>query len=387
MNADGQVYVQLQKHLDEQTFGYPATKSGVEIRLLKHFFSPREAMIATCLTYKFEPLKALFERAGHLVGSMEELKEQLDQMEKKGCVELKIKNGSPYYANSPLVVGMYEAQLDKLTPEFIKNFDEYTEDKKFGIAFLGTKLPQMRTIPIAKSIQPRHNVSTFDEVKMLLQQAEPPFVIFECICRKKMKLEGEPCRVTDREETCFVVGSMAQSVLRRGIGREITLDESLSILEKNQKQGLVMQPSNSEKAEFICSCCGCCCGMLKMHKTLPIPVDFWATNFFAKIDPETCDGCGNCEKRCQVGAATLSNETQLAAIDLNRCIGCGLCVPTCPKNALSLEKKHRQVSPPQTREDLHDIIMAHKKGRLGKLKVTGKLIVDAIKTRQTHLLK
>jgi hypothetical protein len=31
--------------------------------------------------------------------------------------------------------------------------------------------------------------------------------------------------------------------------------------------------------------------------------------------------------------------------------------------------------------------MAHKKGRLGKLKVTGKLIVDAIKTRQTHLLK
>ncbi|MEJ2156579.1 MAG: 4Fe-4S binding protein [Desulfobacteraceae bacterium] len=387
MDANDKVYVQLQKHLDEQTFGYPATKSGVEMRLLKHFFSPREAMLATCLTYKFEPMERVFERARHLVGSMEELEEQLDGMEKKGCIELKTKNDTPYYANSPLVVGMYESQLNKLTPEFIKDFDEYTEDKKFGVAFLGTELPQMRTIPIAKSIQPQHNVSTFDEMKALLQKAQPPFVIFSCICREKTKLEGEPCQVTDREETCFAVGGMAQSVLRKGIGREITLDESLSILEKNQNQGLVMQPSNSEKAEFICSCCGCCCGMLKMHKTLPIPVDFWATNFYARVDTEACDGCGNCEKRCQVGAATLSDKTQLAAIHLNRCIGCGLCIPTCPQNALSLEKKHREVRPPQTREDLHDIIMARKKGRLGKLKVTGKLIVDAIKTGQTHLLK
>lgn len=387
MKTNDQVYFQLQRHLDSQTFGYPATKSGAELRILKSIFTPREAIIATCLTYKFESLEKVFKRAAQLVDSKETLKELLDQMEKKGSIELKIKNDKICYANAPLVVGMYEAQLNKLTPEFIKDFDEYTEDKKFGVAFLGTQLPQMRTIPIAKSIQPQHNVSTFDEVKALLQQAEPPYAIFECICRQKMKLSGDPCQVTDREETCFAAGSMAQSVLRRGMGREITLDESLSILELNQKQGLVMQPSNSEKAEFICSCCGCCCGMLRMQKTLPIPVDFWATNFYAKVDLDNCDGCGNCAKRCQVGAATLSEETQLTSIDLNRCIGCGLCIPTCPKKALSLEKKQREVRPPQTREDLHDIIMARKKGRWGKFKVTGKLIADAIKTGQTHLLK
>jgi Pyruvate/2-oxoacid:ferredoxin oxidoreductase delta subunit len=261
---------------------------------------------------------------------------------------------------------MYEFQLDQLTEEFIRDFDDYTSDKRFGIEFLSTKLPQMRTIPIAKSIQPEHHVSTFDEVTILLQQAQEPFAIFECICRKKKALGGEPCKVTKRKETCFATGGMAQAVLRNGIGREITLSESLSILNEHQKQGLVLQPSNTEKAEFICSCCGCCCGMLNMHKCLPKPVDFWAFNYYAVADTDLCNGCGNCEKRCQVGAARVSEEKQKTSVDLNRCIGCGLCVPTCPQKAMALKRKHIEVRPPQTRDALYDIIMSHKKGWFGK---------------------
>lgn len=387
MEKSEHVYIKLQRHLDSQAVGFPATKSGYEIRILKHIFTPQEAEIATCLTYKLEPLETVFERARHLVESPDKLAELLDRIEEKGGIELKIKGGKRLYCNAPLVVGMYEYQLGKLTPEFIRDFDEYTSDKKFGVEFLSTKLPQMRTIPIAKSIQPQHNVSTFDEVAVLMQQAEAPFAILECICRQKKALLGEPCQVTDRKETCLGVGSMAQATLRSGIGREITLDEAMSILEQNQKQGLVLQPSNTEKAEFICSCCGCCCGMLGMHKNLPKPVDFWASNFYAVVDTDACDGCGNCEKRCQVGAASVSAKKKQSSVDLNRCIGCGVCVPTCPTKAISLQKKPTEVIPPQTKEDLLDIIMSHKKGKLGKLIVTGKLVVDAIRTGQTHLLK
>lgn len=387
MENNDHVYRKLQRHLNRQAVGFPATKSGSEIRILQHIFTPQEAQIATCLSYKFEPIETVFERAKDVVESPEKLQALLDHIEEKGGIESKIKGSKRFFSIPPLVVGMYEYQIGKLTPEFIKDFDRYISDKKFGVEFISTKLPQMRTIPISKSIQPQHNVSTFDEVTLLLKQAEAPFVIVECICRQKKSLLGENCTVTDRKETCLAVGNMAQAALRCGVGREITLDESISILEKNQKEGLVLQPSNTEKAEFICSCCGCCCGMLAMHKNLPKPVDFWASNFFAVVDTAACDACGNCEKRCQVGAAKVSTQNRQASIDLNRCIGCGVCVPTCPKKAISLQKKPTEVIPPQTREDLLDTIMTHKKGAFGKLKVTGKLIFDSIKTGQTHLLK
>jgi len=387
MEQNDQAYIKLQKHLDNQAVGFPATKTGVEIRILKHIFTPEEAKIASFLSYKVEPLKMIYSRVEHLVESPEELEKIFDRIQKKGGIEFKIKNGKKHYCNAPLVVGMYEFQTDRLTPEFIKDFNDYTSDKNFGIEFLSTELPQMRTIPVAKSIHPQYNVSTFDEVTTLLQQAEEPFVIIECICRKKKSIEGESCKVTDRKETCLAIGGMAQMTLANDVGRKITRDEAMSIIEQNQKEGLVLQPSNTKKAEFICSCCGCCCGMLDMHKNLPKPLDFWATNFHAVVDKNTCEGCGNCEESCQVGAVSVSEKEQYAVVNLDRCLGCGVCVSNCPTESISLLKKPAEVIPPQTREELIDIIMERKKGRFGKLMLTGKLFFDAVRTGQTHLLK
>jgi Pyruvate/2-oxoacid:ferredoxin oxidoreductase delta subunit len=387
MQQNEQVYNKLQKHLDNQAIGFPATRSGVEIKILKHIFTPDEAEIACCLSYKFEPLKTIFSKAGHRVDSPEELEKCLDRIQKKGGIESKIKNGKMHYCNAPLVVGMYEFQLERLTPEFIKDFNEYTSHRNFGLAFLSTKLPQMRTIPVAKSIHPQHNVSTYDEVATLMQAAEDPFVIFECICRKKKSIEGKSCKKTDRKETCLAVGDMGRMARQNGQGREISRDEALSIIAKNQKQGLVLQPSNTEKAEFICSCCGCCCGMLSIQKSLPKPLEFWATNFQAVVDSQTCEACGACEKRCQVGAVSVSEKKQPAKVDLERCLGCGVCVPNCPTKSITLVKKPAEVRPPQTREELHEIIMAGKKRRQGKLKLTGKLIVDSVRTGNMNLLK
>ena len=387
MAQNDQVYIRLQKHLDRQPVGFPATRSGVEIKILKHIFTPEEAEIVSFLNYKPEPLKTIFRKVRHLVESPDKLDDIIDLIQKKGGIESTIKNGSKHYCCAPLVVGMYELQLDRLTPEFIKDFNEYTTDIKFGIEFLSTELPQMRTIPVSRSIHPQHNVSTFDEVTALLQQAEDPFVIIECICRKKKSMEGKSCEVTDRKETCLAIGGIARTVLQSGTGREITRDEALTIIEQNQKQGLVLQPSNTEKAEFICSCCGCCCGMLAVHKIIPKPLDFWASNFQAEVDRATCVGCGSCEEWCQVGAVSVSESSQKAAVDLNRCIGCGVCVSNCPTESISLLKKPTEVRPPQTREDLYEIIMAKKKGRFGKLKLTGKMIIDAVRTGQTNLLR
>ena len=387
MDQNEQLYVRLQQHLNDQTVGFPATRSGVEINILKHIFTPEEAAIACCLSYKYETLETIFSRAGSRVDSPEDLAEILQGIQKKGGIESKNDNGRMLYCNAPLVVGMYEYQLNRLTPEFVKDFNEYTSDKKFGLSFLSTKLPQMRTIPISKSIHPQHNVSTFDEVSTLLQQAEPPFAVFECICRKKKSIEGKTCKVTERKETCLAVGNMARMALANDTGKELNVQEALALIEENQKQGMVLQPSNTGRAEFICSCCGCCCGMLSVHKALPKPLDHWASNFYAAVDQDTCVGCGGCEQSCQVNAVRVPAKKQPAVVDLNRCLGCGVCVPGCPTESITLVKKPVELKPPQTLEALREILMSAKKGRLGKLKLTGKLVVDSVRTGHLNLLK
>jgi hypothetical protein len=46
-----------------------------------------------------------------------------------------------------------------------------------------------------------------------------------------------------------------------------------------------------------------------------------------------------------------------------------------------------ETTPPKTTEELYGIIMAKKKGVLGRWGVTAKILIDAISTRQFHLLK
>jgi len=151
VGQNDQVYINLQQHLDSQAVGFPATKSGAEIRILKHIFTPQEAEIASFLDYRFEPLKIIYSRVKHLVGSRQELEKIFDGILKKGGIESKIKNGEKQYCNAPLVVGMYEFQNYRLIPEFIKDFNEYTSDMNYGIDFISTELPQMRTIPITNT--------------------------------------------------------------------------------------------------------------------------------------------------------------------------------------------------------------------------------------------
>jgi Na+-translocating ferredoxin:NAD+ oxidoreductase RNF subunit RnfB len=386
MKAPALIYSRLQQHLDKQAVGFPGTRSRVELRILERIFEPREAEIATCLSYRLEPLDKVFQRARRLVDSPDELERVLSDILGKGGIACETKNGVRHYCLVPLIVGMFELQLSKLNTEFVQDLNEYTNDPRFGLELLSTKLPQMRTIPVEKSIRVQHKVSTFDEASSLLQNADPPFVVLGCVCRKKRAVEGHSCEKTHRQEICLAMGGSAESILLSGSGREITREEAASILEQNQKEGLVLQPSNTVKAEFICSCCGCCCGMLRMQKRLPKPLDFWASNHRAMVDESLCCGCGACVRRCQVDAVHLSADEK-AVVDLRRCLGCGVCVVSCRNQAISLIKKNGDVRPPETRRDLYDQIMADKGGRLKKVKTAGKILTDAVRTGQTHLLQ
>jgi len=58
----------------------------------------------------------------------------------------------------------------------------------------------------------------------------------------------------------------------------------------------------------------------------------------AMIDPQLCQGCGNCEQVCRFEAIVLPTHTQPAyAVDAIACDGCAACVYQCPEDAIHME--------------------------------------------------
>jgi ferredoxin len=173
----------------------------------------------------------------------------------------------------------------------------------------------------------------------------------------------------------------ADIMVRTGRGRAISLEETLEILERAEKVGLVLQPNNAKNTVFICTCCGCCCGVLRSLKRYPEPASVVASPFLASLDTETCKGCGLCTKRCQMEAIHLNNKK--AVLDLNRCIGCGLCVSTCPTHSLSLLRKPK-ANQPYVPKDIIETNIKLGKAR-GKLS-TGKMIGMQVRSKLDRLL-
>ena len=375
MDAAEQTYRELQQHLDEQPMGFPATRSGAEIRILKRFFSPEEARLAMHLSYQPRSIERICETVKESGMALSDVDAMLNGMMKNGVIGRIEREGAHYFYNLPFVVGMFEGQLNRLTPEFLKEVEEYTSDRAFGLNSLSTKVPQMRTIPVGKSITVDHHVTTYDHLTEVINRTDGPIVINECLCRKVAAMKGNPCQKTSRVETCMALGDIAKNCVGAGMGRVISREEALDITRENEADGLVLQPSNTQEIEFVCACCGCCCGMLRVHKMLPRPVDFWATNYYASVDTETCTGCGSCVERCQVNALAIEEGHSVPSINPARCIGCGNCVSSCPSQALSLVKKEKEVVPPLDTQDLYRVIMANKKGKLGRIKLAARLIL------------
>ncbi|MFW9773182.1 MAG: 4Fe-4S binding protein [Candidatus Heimdallarchaeota archaeon] len=358
------VYRRLQLHLDKMPIGFPRTKSGSDIRLLKHLFSPDEAETAMLLRFGWnrdlETLDTIYERVKNKNISKEDLEEKLDCMTKKGLIMFKKENGVKFYGNALLMVGIFEFQVNKLDnfpKEFIKDFHDYFDEGWLKEAFR-VKGAQLRTIPVEKSINIKQNVSFYDDLKELIETTEGPFMVTNCICRQLKDIMEESCELTSRRELCLGFGFGAKLYIEQGWGREITKDEALNILLQNQEDGLVLQPDNSQQLCFICSCCSCCCESLSRYVKLPNPGQLTISNYFAEVDPELCTGCGTCKETCPMEAIILENE--LSSIIQKRCIGCGNCIVKCPSEAIELKKKDKQFMPFPTMDDLFDRISQRK---------------------------
>ena len=364
-NEEEDVYRILQKHLDKMPIGFPATKSGSDIRLLKHLFTPEEAKIATLLRFGWErdleTLDTVYARIEDRNITKEDLGNILDEMGNKGLIMTKRDSDQTYYGNALLMVGIFEFQVNRLKKEIIKDFHDYF-DEGWLPETLRLKGSQLRMIPVEQSVEFEPNISRFDKVEELFETTDGPYMVANCICKQLKDLEEQPCKVTSRREICMGFGHAAKLYIDQGWGREITKDEAIDILKQNQEDGLVLQADNSQKLSFICSCCSCCCEGLSRIVKIPNPGEMMVTNFYAEVNEDDCTGCETCINICPMEAIKLVDN--LAKIKKKRCIGCGNCVVRCPSDAISLNKRERQFVPYPTMDDLFDKIMQRKKAQM-----------------------
>lgn len=368
---DTDLYRRLQQHLDRMPVPFPATKSGVEIRLLKKLFSPEEAEVALALSVAPEAPLTIRRRLGP-EWKFQRLSVTLELMADRGLIERTKIRGAKRYFKSVLAVGIYERQLPRLTAELQQLMEDYFKEA-FGEAFHSVKPQQMRTVPVDIKIATERPVATYDDIRGFVDANKGPFAVMDCICRNGRDLIGEPCKQTKLRKTCLTFGPAAKGMVDGGAARFIQRQEVLDILTAADREGLVLQPQNTTTPLFVCCCCGCCCGILRSAKELPEPARHFATNFHAAVDEATCAGCENCVERCQMDAITMVDDT--ANVDLVRCIGCGLCVTTCTTGAMTLAPNGVAKEPPRNTPELYMKIYRERFGTYESAKALAKALL------------
>ncbi|MBM3299636.1 MAG: 4Fe-4S binding protein, partial [Deltaproteobacteria bacterium] len=322
----------------------PSTESGVEMKILEKLFTEEEAHMYLNLSMMLETPEAVAQRTGRELAEVTAL---LERMVDRGLIFRLRKGDTAKYGAVPFVVGSFEYQVKNMDREFAELFDRYLLEAfgKKGIALI----PPLRTVPVNKSLDYSWPVAPYEDVRAIIKSKDK-ISVANCICRVQRGLLNKGC---DRPlEVCFQFGSHSQYYVDKGMGRYISQEEALAIIDKCDEAGLVPQPFTAQDVGGMCNCCGDCCGILRSIKLHPKPAEVVLTNYYAEVDSQACTACETCIGRCQMEAVKIGTS-DVAEVDRERCIGCGLCVTTCPSEAMHLmqkpESERRQ--PPATAKD------------------------------------
>ncbi len=380
MTTHGDVYYKLKQEINKMPIPYSETKSGVELRILKHLFTPAEAEIALNLNILPETLDRIYKRVqkSGITITRKELEDVLDNLVKKGAIMggrlFESKGKGKQYSLAQLAVGMFEFQVGRLTRDFVEDFEQYTNEQ-FHKDLTSTKTKQMRTIPVSRSVTPDLRVESYNDIRLYVKNLKEDIAVINCVCRQSADIVDNPCKHSDIRETCLLFSDVARYSIGRATGRKITTEETLAILDRAEEAGFILQPENTQEPKFICCCCIDCCHALKVIRMQPKPADLFISNYYATIDPSLCKGCEICIDLCGMGAISMKDE--VAVIDRDRCIGCGVCVAACVNDAHQMHKKDKAHIPPKTHDDMYKKIMIERFGLVNALKSVSRVLTGS----------
>lgn len=317
-------YESLAAALDRLPNRFPGTPSRIELDLLKQFFTPEEADLAGRLSGEMTAVEVIASQNNLDVETTWDL---LNKMLDRGLVWADQSEGIQRFRLAAFIVGIYENQnLDQTTAHL---FEQYMAGGG-AKGILGSEPAIQRVIPAQGAVKSEW-ILPYDDIRSILEGMKM-FQVRDCICRVERQLAGHPCHFPTR--MCLSFTQFEYSPGPDNISKE----EALEILDRSEEIGLVHTVSNfAEGFNYVCNCCGCCCGILRGITDWGIENSVAQANFYAVIDAHLCRGCGTCIERCQVKA--IVEQGDVSVVDRKRCIGCGLCVTGCPNDAARLERK------------------------------------------------
>jgi electron transport complex protein RnfB len=326
-----EVYERLRERLDMFPQGFPKTKSGIELEILKKLFTPEEAEIMLFLRPYPELVAAVSERMGRGESKMADI---LYQMSKKGLILRGTIQEQTFYFMAPWMVGIWEFQLKNLNQDNILLYEKFFQEGMVPERSR-TETAGFRVIPIERELKDTTQVQPFERVSEIIESSHR-FAVADCICRKEATMMGHGC--DKLLEACMTFDLAADYYIENGLGREISKQEAHEILIKAEESGLVHHSSNHKGSKmFICNCCGCCCKALAHLNKYNNPAAIAHSNYYAEVDAESCTACETCLERCQVNAVRMEDDVSVIAKD--GCIGCGLCASSCPTESITMVQK------------------------------------------------
>ncbi len=347
------VYEELRQHLDKHPSGAP---EGPEIHeILSTFFTQEEAKVACGTPFRPKSAGFIAEKAGV---SPEEAKACLESLADKGMVYAREKNGEWGYSLLPIMPGIFEFPYMKgVRDETLTHLAELWESYLVRHArdMIDGGTPFARVVPIQEEVENDPRVLTYEMVDKLIDEAKV-VGLSHCACRTAFAHCDGPL------EACMLFDDTCTYLVDRGYARYITKEEMKRKLREFDEMGLVHNVNNSQdKLQFICNCCPCCCGFLRVTKEIRAPHFLATSGFMARLDPDLCTGCAVCEERCPMDAIEIVDD--LAVIDMDRCIGCALCVTGCDTGAMDMKRREEMPETPATMPELA-IDVLRKRGKL-----------------------
>jgi len=341
-------------------------KNKISLDVLKIWYSEEDAKVLTAGPFKTIGMDryTIEDYAKKARLPLDTVRETFERLAHRGVLFYYVskKDGKKKFMIPPLFPGLVEyfiinknVSIDERR-KFVKKFHEHPQDavgllggvSDFTVFRVvpGTKpAADSRLIEMDETIQvDKSQILTYQDVEMIIREAgDNNIAVVPCTCRTmSMMLKTAPeCERT--VENCLVFGIPAKFVVDEGIGRYITVEETLEILKQAEKEGLVHITQNTvDRQGFICNCCTCCCGILGMAVKYNYWDIFQKSDYLPVINEELCKKCKKCVNTCQFYALILksgedkSEDKIIVREDV--CIGCGICASNCPNDAINLKK-------------------------------------------------